>query len=54
MTVNLKLLSVFLLVAEHSSFRKAAEDLDRSQSAVSTQIRQLEEQLGVNLARFCG
>jgi DNA-binding transcriptional LysR family regulator len=49
MTVNLKLLSVFLLVAEHSSFRKAAEDLDRSQSAVSTQIRQLEEQLGVTL-----
>jgi DNA-binding transcriptional LysR family regulator len=49
MTVNLKLLSVFVLVAEHSSFRKAAEELGRSQSAVSTQIRQLEEQLGVTL-----
>lgn len=49
MTVNLKLLSVFVLVAEHSSFRKAAEELDRSQSAISSQIRQLEEQLGVTL-----
>lgn len=49
MTVNLKLLSAFLAVAEHSSFRKAAEELDRSQSAISTQIRQLEEQLGVAL-----
>ena len=49
MNVNIKLLSVFVLVAEHSSFRKAAEELGRSQSAVSTQIRQLEEQLGVTL-----
>lgn len=49
MPVNLKLLSVFVSVAEHGSFRKAAEELDRSQSAVSTQIRQLEEQLGVVL-----
>ncbi len=49
MTINLKLLSVFVLVADHRSFRKAAEELGRSQSAVSTQIRQLEEQLGVSL-----
>jgi DNA-binding transcriptional LysR family regulator len=49
MTINLKLLSVFVLVADHCSFRKAAEELGRSQSAVSTQIRQLEEQLGVSL-----
>src|ERR1700721_4826262 len=49
MTVNLRLLSVFVLVADHCSFRKAAEELGRSQSAVSTQIRQLEEQLGVSL-----
>jgi DNA-binding transcriptional LysR family regulator len=47
--VNLRLLSVFVLVAQHRSFRKAAEELDRSQSAVSNQIRQLEEQLGVTL-----
>ena len=49
MVTNLKLLSVFVLVADHLSFRRAAEELGRSQSAVSTQIRQLEEQLGVSL-----
>ena len=47
--VNLKLLQTFLLVGEHSSFRVAAEKSFRSQSAVSAQIRQLEEQLGVSL-----
>ncbi|MBG0511021.1 LysR family transcriptional regulator [Agrobacterium sp. MOPV5] len=47
--VNLKLLHTFILVAEHKSFRFAAEETLRSQSAVSTQIKQLEEQLGVAL-----
>lgn len=47
--VNLKLIQTFLLVAEHCSFRQAADLTHRSQSAVSTQIRQLEEQLGVGL-----
>lgn len=47
--VNLKLLQAFLLVGEHSSFRAAAEMSCRSTSAVSAQIRQLEEQLGVPL-----
>ena len=47
--VNLKLLQAFLLVGEHSSFRTAAEMSYRSTSAVSAQIRQLEEQLGVPL-----
>ena len=47
--INLKLLQTFLLVGEHSSFRVAAEKSFRSQSAVSAQIRQLEEQLGVAL-----
>jgi DNA-binding transcriptional LysR family regulator len=47
--LNLKLLQTFLLVAEHSSFRTAAEKAFRSQSAVSAQIRQLEQQLGVPL-----
>lgn len=47
--VNLKLLQAFLLVAEHSSFRVAAEKSFRSASAVSAQIRQLEDQLGVSL-----
>jgi DNA-binding transcriptional LysR family regulator len=47
--INLKLLQTFLLVAEHLSFRIAAEKLFRSQSAISAQIVQLEEQLGVSL-----
>lgn len=47
--VNLKLLQTFLIVAEESSFRLAAEKSLRSPSAVSAQIRQLEEQLGVAL-----
>jgi len=47
--INLKLLQTFLLVAEHLSFRVAAEHLFRSQSAISAQIVQLEEQLGVSL-----
>jgi DNA-binding transcriptional LysR family regulator len=49
MNVNLKLMHTFLLVAEHSSFCRAAEASNRSQSAVSMQIRQLELQLGVSL-----
>ncbi|MCA3186115.1 MAG: LysR family transcriptional regulator [Cupriavidus sp.] len=47
--VNLKLLQTFLLVAESNSFRTAAEKSFRSPSAVSAQIRMLEEQLGVSL-----
>lgn len=47
--VNLKLLQTFLLVAEMSSFRVAAEKTFRSPSAISAQIRQLEDQLGVAL-----
>lgn len=49
MNINLKLLHTFLLVAEHCSFRRAAEESNRSQSAVSMQVRQLELQLGVPL-----
>ena len=51
MNVNLKLLQVFLLVAEHCSFRSAAIQANRSQSATSTQIKQLEGQLGVALVQ---
>ncbi|GAA6201353.1 LysR family transcriptional regulator [Aquicoccus sp. SU-CL01552] len=47
--VNLKLLQTFLLAAEHGSFRRAAEESNRSPSAVSMQIRDLEEQVGVSL-----
>lgn len=47
--VNLKLLQTFMIVAENQSFREAADQINRSQSAISTQIRQLEEQLGIPL-----
>ncbi|PWE53538.1 LysR family transcriptional regulator [Metarhizobium album] len=47
--VNLKLLQTFLLAAEHGSFRRAAEESNRSASAVSMQIRDLEEQVGISL-----
>ena len=46
---NLKAIQVFVVVAETCSFRKAAEILHRSQSAVSTQIKLLEDQIGVSL-----
>ncbi|WP_298285911.1 LysR family transcriptional regulator [Novosphingobium sp.] len=46
---NLKAIQIFVVVAETCSFRKAAEILHRSQSAVSTQIKLLEEQIGVAL-----
>ncbi|MBR0797944.1 LysR family transcriptional regulator [Bradyrhizobium jicamae] len=49
--INLKLLHTFLLAAEHESFRKAAEESNRSPSAVSMQVRDLEEQIGVLLFR---
>src|SRR5258708_3719303 len=40
---------VFRAVAEHLSFRKAAEQLFLTQPAVSLQIKALEEDLGVQL-----
>lgn len=46
---NFKLLQSFVSVAETGSFRGAAEKLHRSQSVVSTQVRQLEEQIGLKL-----
>jgi DNA-binding transcriptional LysR family regulator len=47
--INLKLLHMFIAVAENRSFRQASEQLNRSQSAVSMQIKLLEEQVGVAL-----
>lgn len=49
MEINFKHLRTFLLVAENSSFRDASDQVHRSQSAVSAQIKQLEEQLGTAL-----
>ncbi|WP_445809851.1 LysR family transcriptional regulator [Yoonia sp.] len=46
---NFKLLQSFVAVADAGSFRGAAEKLNRSQSAVSTQVMQLEGQIGLIL-----
>jgi DNA-binding transcriptional LysR family regulator len=48
-SVNLNLVHVFVAVAETLSFKAAAGRVGRSQSAVSAQIKLLEEQLGVPL-----
>jgi LysR family carnitine catabolism transcriptional activator len=47
--INLRLLQTFLVVASEGSFRMAGEKLSRAHSAISIQIRQLEEQLQVKL-----
>jgi len=47
--INLKLLQAFLLVAKWSSFKDAADELCRTQAAVSAQVKKLESQLRVKL-----
>lgn len=47
--VNLHQLATFQVVAKHCSYVRAAEELHFSQPAVSAQIRQLEESMGVKL-----
>jgi DNA-binding transcriptional LysR family regulator len=49
MPITLKALTTFLAVAENASFRKAAEATHLSVPAVSMQVKQLEEALGVAL-----
>lgn len=49
MNINFKLIQSFLAVAEQGSFRRAAEETHRTSSAVSMQVRQLEEQVGAAL-----
>ena len=44
-----ELLRAFVAVAEHRSFTRAAGTLNRTQSAVSMQIKRLEDRLGVEL-----
>jgi DNA-binding transcriptional LysR family regulator len=43
------LLRIFVAVAEHRSFTRAAAALHRTQSAASTQVRRLEDALGAPL-----
>ena len=49
MDINLNLLRTFQLVAEHQSFRQAAELTGRTQTAISLRIQSLEKQLGLRL-----
>jgi len=49
MRLNFNLLSTFLAVAENASFREASTQVHLSLPAVSMQIKQLEERLGVTL-----
>jgi DNA-binding transcriptional LysR family regulator len=46
-----ELLAAFVAVADHRSFTRAAAALNRTQSAVSMQIKRLEERLGIELFR---
>ncbi|WP_459672828.1 DNA-binding transcriptional regulator OxyR [Acidisoma sp. 7E03] len=47
--MNLRELQYLLALAEHRNFRRAAEACFVSQPTLSTQIRKLEEELGVDL-----
>lgn len=47
--MDIHLLRTFLAVAEHEGLRKAAEFLHLTPSAVSSRIRQLEREIGVQL-----
>ena len=47
--MELRQLATFIRVAQFKSFSRAAESLGYSQSAVTVQIRQLEEELDTRL-----
>lgn len=47
--MDIKILTTFIQVAELNSFTKAAQSLGYTQSTVSFQIKQLEEELGCSL-----
>lgn len=47
--LDLDIVRAFVTVAEAKSFTRAGERLGRSQSAISLQVRRLEEQLGARL-----
>jgi DNA-binding transcriptional LysR family regulator len=52
--LNMDVLRTFVIGLELGSFSKAAQRLGRSQSAVSTQLRRLEEQVGKPLLKKSG
>lgn len=47
--MDLRTINTFIAAAEKSNFSKAAEILNYTQAAVTIQIKQLEEELGVSL-----
>jgi DNA-binding transcriptional LysR family regulator len=49
--MELRYLKYFVTVAERQNFTRAAEELHVAQSAISQQIKSLEEELGVSLLR---
>src|SRR5579872_2934278 len=49
MNISLRQLRVLMVVARHRSFTEAAKAIGLSQSAVSLNIRQVEQQLGLRL-----
>lgn len=54
LNITLRQLRVFESVARNSSFTRAAEELHLTQPAVSMQIKQLEENLGIALFEHLG
>ncbi|WP_043756784.1 LysR family transcriptional regulator [Imhoffiella purpurea] len=54
MNISLRQLRVFEAVARHLSYTRAAEELHLSQPAVSMQVRQLEEEIGLILFERLG
>ena len=54
MNVTFRQLTLFEAVARHLSFTRAADELHLSQPAVSMQIRQLEESVGLALFEKSG
>ena len=54
MHVTLRQLRIFEAVARHASISRAAEELHLTQPAVSMQMKQLEEQIGVPLIEQIG
>lgn len=54
MNVTLRMLRVFESVAKHLNFTRAAEELHLSQPAVSMQIKQLEDVVGLPLFEHLG
>ncbi|TXL72128.1 LysR family transcriptional regulator [Vineibacter terrae] len=47
--LNTRCIQAFLAVADCGSFRRAAEILNRSQSAISAQIQQVEQEFSISL-----